>query len=1281
MCSIPGPPTPGSEVSVVITRVNLNPSYGLVELWVNMNDGRRHIYEQLKEDIQIPERKFYRSEGKPGDLCLVWISDTWHRAEIVSIQCETYSVFLIDQGQTYVAKREALAWGSSDSFLLPPEIESCLLANVLSLEKKWPERATKFLESLAGKKFKGLVQHVLMPERTFLLDLPIVSKHMCKFGIAKNIPDDEFKCLVRKFLHLPERDMSNTYRIMQEQNLKVSCQLEKHGQYFYPELLTDTCETVIVTEVIHPNKFFCMLLIFTKAVNILSEQLHQYYKKDSDFGGVQPQSCGDSCAARGINGKWHRSLLKQNIVASDSAVEVFHVDEGTTEVVPVRHIRPLHGKFLRMPVVTYLCSLNGVKDKGTGWPTDQTDYLKSLLLNQTVVARFDHHSIPRDLYFVTVFTGNATCINDCFTEKTAVPQPFKAEQDSDVQNETISSSFLNSLEDEKYTYCNKVNGADKYLQDLHLQQTDQQLSNNSELAGKPNGEFLTQEHVSEPFLTKLKQENVHRGNAMSARNELMISSQSTTKVSALEFGETSEEQRQPPLDVILEDKENVLMETFIKSSHCDSEIKQLSVSSCPEGNVNVYKRPNIFQDKTEEVYASCIVEPHYFWCQYADTEDLNKLSKMAQEAGQTQHDKMFPETLNLGGPCLALYSGDNQWYRAQVVQRTGDNIHVLFVDYGNESDVDIKNVRSLPKSLLEMAPQAFLCSLNGFDESRGSWDDSVYDIFYNVLLDKALRVTVLNIEDCSEIAVPRYTVQIECENVIVNDAMQKYWKTVAKEHIIGESPQRENSQCSQTEVNPAPFDVSNEHVKNEVAQTEAFLQADQTETNMTHFSNSTGNVNTCVYRKPSISKNETIEVYASVIVEPCFFWCQYANTEDLSKVSMLAQEAGQAQQDIFPEPPGPGSPCLALFSSDNQWHRAWVTQRTGDTLHVLFVDHGNESDVNLKNVTLLPQSLLDMAPQAFLCSLNGFDESKGSWDDLVYDDFYSVLVDKPLKLTVLSMEDHSEIPLPQYAVQIECENVIINDAMQKYWKPAATKNVKTESPKRENLLQCSQNGTTLYKNPDISKGQTECVYASCIAEPSYFWCQYANTEDLTKVLTLAQEAGQAQLDIMVPETLGPGSPCLALFSNDNQWYRAQVIQRTDSALHLLFVDYGNESDVDIKNVRPLPQTLLEMAPQAFLCSLNGFDCSKGSWDDQVYDDFYNILIDKPLRVTVFNTEDNAEISVPQFAVEIECEGVVVNTLMKKYWKGQDTEQAFAEGSESVDRAETRTMEECSKPIK
>ncbi|XP_032356725.1 tudor domain-containing protein 1 [Etheostoma spectabile] len=685
-------------------------------------------------------------------------------------------------------------------------------------------------------------------------------------------------------------------------------------------------------------------------------------------------------------------------------------------------------------------------------------------------------------------------------------------------------------------------------------------------------------------------------------------------------------------------------ETFLPDGQSESNMTHLSVS---KGNVNtcMYKKPCVSKHKKEEVYASCIGGPNFFWCQYANTEELSEVSRLAQEAAHTHQDTTFLETLGPGSPCLALFSSDNEWYRAQVLSRVDDEFNVVFIDYGNECDINIKNVRSLPQSLLEKAPQAFLCSLNGFNESKGSWEDEGYDEFYNLLVDKQLRVVVIYTEDHSEIAVPQYAVEIECEGMAVNAAMQKYWKPVAKESVGLEHPQAET-----------------------------FLQDGQSESYMTHLSVSEGNVKNCMYKKPIISKNKKEAVYASCIGDPNFFWCQYANTEELSEVSRLAQEAAHTQQDTtFPETLGPGSPCLALFSSDKQWYRAQVISRVEDAFNIVFIDYGNECDVNIKNVRPLPQTLQEKAPQAFLCSLYGFDKSKGSWDDKGYDEFYNLVVDKELRVTVFNTEDHPELSVPRYAVELECEGVVVNTLMEKYWKPVAKECVSIEHPETETFLEAGQSesnmthlrlskgnvNTFMYKKPCVSKHKMEEVYASCIGGPNFFWCQYANTEELSEVSRLAQEAAHAHQDTTFLETLGPGSPCLALFSSDNEWYRAQVLSRVDDEFNVVFIDYGNECDINIKNVRSLPQSLLEKAPQAFLCSLNGFNESKGSWDNEGYDEFYNLLVNKQLRVAVIHTEDHPEIAVPQYAVEIECEGVVVNTLMEKYWKGQATDHALA----------------------
>nr|XP_020463603.1 tudor domain-containing protein 6-like isoform X1 [Monopterus albus] len=1480
MCSIPGLPTAGSEVLVLITRVNLNSSRGLVELWVNMDDGRKYIYEQMREEIQIPKRKFYGSEGKPGDHCLVCINDTWHRARILSLQSETYSVFLIDQGQPHIATREDLAWGHSDSFLLPPEIESCILANILSLENNCPERATKFLKSLPGKRFKGLVHHVLMPYRRILIDIPILSKHMCNFGVAKKIPGDKFKGLAKKCLELPKGETSEADHVKEEQTLNVSCQLEKHDQYFYPELLADIFEIVKVTEVIHPHHIFCKLQIFSKAEKILSEQIHQHYEEGSDIGDVRPETCGDSCAAR-VNGRWHRSLLKQNIVNNDGVVEVLHVDEGKTELVPVRDIRPLHGKFLRMPVVTYLCSLDGVKDNGTGWTTDQSDYLKSLLLNQTFVARFNHHNISQDVYYVTLYAADATCVNSRFLEKAGLFPPSKNEQDSNVQNEPIPLPLLISLEEQCFDVQNQVNvngdsqeetlPSTKNLaidgrtydvptsgaNDLHIEKSSEHQdslihSNRVVPTGFPSevhnacddSEFTVESSVSvkvsciesqqkfrcqstehNDALKLLMQdlqnhyESAHpqslvdsiyvarnRDNGMWYRARIIKGDDSpAVDVKFIDYGETRRillhdlcpidpaflrlnaqafqcclfNQKSPSkpsavsctdaslaefqkfvdsgassntelkctVEDVASDEEGLPLNVVDTETPHDSACKVLA-QNCAQAKAHVqlpskvpsdaynYSTYNIEVGGKEKVRVTSSESVSHFYCQLHRNSHLydKVMESVKQLTGQPE---CRDHPLKPNSICFARYT-DDQWYRGQIVEMS-PKPKVHFVDYGdtlalNKSDIrPFPSEESIARSVPVLAVPLALFDVPGeVTQEVNQWfaDHTVEHNFTISVVAKAakgklivemfersLNVNVKVREKISKMAQQKSTgLDQKTDQQLSN---RSEWASVPNEdcftHELMNVPVMKMTEQNKVHSNkgviardepkmssqsPTVRVPETEHGKTPVEEKQptldVILKDKRTVTQGSH-SNSEitqisllcpeENMKIYNYKWPNSCQNKTQEAYASCIVGPHYFWCQYANTEELN-MSRPLQEAGQAQQDImFPETLDPGSPCLALFSDDNQWYRAQVMQRTGNTLHVLFVDYGNESDVDIKNVRSLPPSLLEKAPKAFLCSLDGFDESKGFWNDDVYDDFYSLLVDKPLSVTTFNMEKHSEIEVPRYAVKIECDNLVINSLLQKYWNPSSMGCAKTEMAQTETFLQGGQTelkktnlnvgkgnlNTCVYRKPNISKNETLEVYASCIVEPHFFWCQYANTEDLSKVSVFAQEAGHAQQDMMFPDTLHPGSPCLALFSSDNQWYRAQVIKRTGDTLHVLFTDYGNESDVNIKNVRSLPQHLLEMDPQAFLCSLNGFDESTGSWDDDVYDDFYNLLVDKPLRVTVFTVKDHSEMAVSQYTVEVECEGVVVNTLMKKYWKGLGTEHALARRVESVDQNETRTM--------
>ncbi|XP_014912996.1 tudor domain-containing protein 6-like [Poecilia latipinna] len=730
---------------------------------------------------------------------------------------------------------------------------------------------------------------------------------------------------------------------------------------------------------------------------------------------------------------------------------------------------------------------------------------------------------------------------------------------------------------------------------------------------------------------------------------------------------------------------------------CD--LSETGNQSPPEVPVDEYhySTHNIKVGGEEKILVTFSESVHHFYCQL--DRNLHMLEKLWKSVAllpgkhQSSDCPLGPNSI-----CLAKYT-DNQWYRGLIVERF-PNLKVHFVDYGDTLAVLETDIRPLPPeaSIARSVPvQAVPLGLfnvpadlslkinewfayhavgNNFTISvaaKGKKGKLLVELF-----DGSLNVNALVREKVTKMRRPKMTAVIS--NTDDEFSVSKKTTLPDEDHASPEltrssmlkntvpEMQENKKMCPTYASSPKAEQVKDLDIilENNQSRTETLNHSLNSNLEMTQFSSHNyPKQNAEGYNWPNISQNMSVDAYASCISGPHYFWCQHANTEDLDKVSCLANEVAKAQDVISPEHLKPGVPCLALLSEDNKWYRAQVTENSDNTVHVLFVDYGNECDVEKKDVRSLSQNLLEMAPQAFLCRLDGFMESSGFWDNEVYDDFYNLIVDKPLKVTVVAVGSCSENGVPQHTVTTECDKIVVNKVIQKYWKSFSgehsivAKDFQASNSK-DNLGPSKEMSTFTYKQPEVFKTKTEMVYASCIVEPKFFWCQFANTEDLCEVSQLAQEAGKAQQDVTFLQSLGPGSHCLALFPDDKLWCRAMVVQKDNRTVHVLFVDYGNESDIDIQDTRPLPQNLLEKVPQAFLCRLIGFDESKGSWDDQVYDFFYKLLVDKPLKLTVFNAESHSEMPVPQYAVEVECELISINASLQQYWKPFTEECAVTE---------------------
>lgn len=405
-------PARGSDITLLITKVHLHPLCELVEFWGKFCLKETADYASLAKDIQSAGKRFQECEGEHGDQCLVQIGGTWYRCRIVLRSENKYSVFLIDRGMTHSTTTASLAWGHNKYFQLPPEVEYCVLANTLPLsnDNRWSPTALEYLKYLPGKSVNAHVQDVLVAQKTFLLDIPSVSKQMCELRLARTLSPEMF----RDFVLMSLQSQSHVPMFPEaEQDSGESENLHKRETFLYPEISAGSVETVIVTHVINPHRLFCQLKVFSTELQKLSDQLSLCCEGRTHRCSVSPEMIGFPCATRRSDGKWCRSVLQQ-VFPNGNVVEALNVDCGSKECVRVENVRPLAAEFFRMPVVTYICSLYGIADSCMGWNSNQIEYLKRLLLHKTVIARFEYQNTFEGVYFVTLHGEQNVNLNNLF---------------------------------------------------------------------------------------------------------------------------------------------------------------------------------------------------------------------------------------------------------------------------------------------------------------------------------------------------------------------------------------------------------------------------------------------------------------------------------------------------------------------------------------------------------------------------------------------------------------------------------------------------------------------------------------------------------------------------------------------------------------------------------------------------------------------------------------------------------------------------------------------------
>lgn len=1363
-------PAIGSNVTVHIGRVNLHPQHAFVEFGGNFNHRElmKEIYQQMKREIQIHRERGWNFEGDPGDLCLVEEEKTWHRARILARRGNKYSVFLIDDGRTLWVSNSILMWGQSSFFSLPPMTELFIIASVspLSPASRWSPTACEFLKSLSGKTLCGCVHDVIMPYRIILLEIPSVFKQMHEFEFARKIPIEEFKILVMDYFHEPRDNVSCTTSGSALTNVltKPAENIEEFHQYLCPELLPGTIEIVEVTQVVDPLNIFCRLHVFSHELKKLSKQIEEYYKNTPLGAMSKPLSDGSPCAAKGSDGKWYRSVLQQNVVFG--IAKVFQVDNGIEDFVKVGDIRPLPAKFFRQPVVTYACSLYGVTAKGIGWTANQIDNLKSVLLNQIFVGRFEHLNLSGHVYHVMLYGNKHVNINksfavqeECFfmSEDACSGCPFEIQSQEThkdfynhrhgapvlsldsrilsndsvpledvmvlgpawIQRSTIQASTaaevdkrqvgnktdpeldeylfaigrvvdvnVSYVESEQKFWCqmaDRVSSLKKLMEDVqtHYSCSQFQLPTGSVcVAHHPDDGMWYRAQIIKSYLTPhVDVRLVDYGHRLKVplqdlrpihANFLKLKCQALQCILINKLNSVHSESTASDDSGLADSLEfisptslcNISLKCTIRAVMYDSLGTVLNIVDIapplPPVDTESLSAPLSMCDieigAKEKVWITCVKGVNDFYGQLErNAAVVEKLTRDIQQfCAVAQHNmcQVSPQMM-----CLARYK-DGQWYRGQI-KSVNPQITVHLVDYGEV--LDVPEILPFPAQLsanvcIPFQAVRFRLFNVTLEESfeLNSW-------FESEATDCMFTATVMEKFPSGKLSVELYDGKTN-----ISLKVKEKWHEIKKQqhdtkreaYDIPPKPLWRRDSCnSMFKANQDSRDAS----KSE-NQRSSMSEKDGT---CTEFAVCSDDVLTSQNAENRMDHDEQIdfhcskwkdlplrimttgvvsEVYVSHYNSSSSFFVQLASEE--SDICSLEEKLNCSQLELQVKFSHllPGDLVKAEYPVDGAWYRAVVKDKHEDgTIHVEFLDYGNEAKLPVLKLRQLNMQFLKVPRYSIHCCLVG--DQKREWTKEQIETFKTATVTNGETLLCNFIKLNASV----WEVRVEDQGTMLSETL-----------INLESSFKVNtpLSVYSRDVCPgVYKKPEISLGQRIEVYASSIAGPSFFWCQFANSEKLDEISLIAQETGNSsQTNPIHFDHLSPGDPCLGLFPDDNMWYRAQVIKTFGGSASVLFVDYGNVAEIDQTSIKALSTGLLDVPPQSFLCQLEGFKPTDGYWNDDAACRFSALVVDQLLKVVIQNVAMNSDFpNCPQYHVQVECNVGLINDSMTDYWNGSSTE--------------------------
>ncbi|GFQ66797.1 tudor domain-containing protein 15, partial [Trichonephila clavata] len=533
-----------------------------------------------------------------------------------------------------------------------------------------------------------------------------------------------------------------------------------------------------------------------------------------------------------------------------------------------------------------------------------------------------------------------------------------------------------------------------------------------------------------------------------------------------------------------------------KQNYSQSYSKSFDITSIP---------PRAYRN----VYVSHVVSPSEFFCQIEEeSTKLQVMMKSIEDTYMNADDNFLKlENLTIDSPCCAMFEEDGGWYRAQIKQVGPDTCTVYYIDYGNTDVVDVSKIKELQREFFSLPPQAIRCKSYNVSPKSESWSNADIEAFVAMTLEKSF---VAQFVESDENGI--YSVNLVSIGKLQEDVLNKEFVS------LGHGRLEDSSKII----------VLNPHAAS---------------SNLT-------------FPVPEVKIGSQEDMIVTYGLNPAEVFCQLKSFEKNFKKMMFdmqdyynKESAGEALIDR----PHQGMICVCQFSLDSAWYRGEIKKVEKNSLVVLYVDYGNSEIVDKKKVRSINQDFTLLPIQGIKCCLKGIKPPGKSW---IMNQNLGKYFEGDIQCHFFAKQEDLFI-VDMFCNQRSVAGQLIKDGLASSDVPVTNQELPLDI--RESVKpQVMQ--PLLQRETSFATGQLLSVIVSYIESPFKFWCQLTDEEETMEQLTtdiesLYSEEGLHPVDATA---LTPGAYCMAKYSVNEAWYRAQIKSCLGgNEFEVFYIDYGN----------------------------------------------------------------------------------------------------------------------------